>query len=84
MDQLFNYVKISNKSSNIKQEGFIEKVFKNVSHHSLPKACAKKNIEVRSQAPSTDLRRSPSLPEGGKGFVQISMFLQRISFVSVI
>ena len=27
---------------------------------------------------------SPSLPEGGKGFVQISMFLQRISFVSVI
>ena len=40
---------------------------------------------VRSRSPSTVVkRRSPSLPEGGKGFVQISMFLQRISFVSVI
>ena len=43
-----------------------------------------KHIEVQSRSPSTDLRRSPSLPEGGKGFVQISIFLQRISFVSII
>ena len=43
-----------------------------------------KHTEVRSHSPSTAPPRSPSLPEGGKGFVQISIFLQRISFVSVI
>ena len=43
-----------------------------------------KHIEVQSRSPSTAPPRSPSLPEGGKGFVQISIFLQRISFVSII